>query len=233
MLSASELQSLDREDGFDCERVSLRCEPPPPNAGGTWKGGDRWTGSLALSERVGQWKEQTQGRTAMTCGNSPWNWWVQWRWKKCSRQHRWKGGHWSIYWVPTGVQANTESLPRVEKVAHLQWHRRSHQWVCHVITKLFARRLLTILLLYEQIIRECIANAPETYLDEIQDAIKKKTGTQIGIATIWRFIKRSGFTLKKVCPPPFFWIQTLTSGTLPSLTFILDIKTGFWKERER
>ena len=56
----------------------------------------------------------------------------------------------------------------------------------------------------EQVIQECINNAPETYLDEIRETIEKTTGTRIGVTTIWRFLRCSGFTLKKVRFLSFF-----------------------------
>ncbi|KAJ7591865.1 hypothetical protein C8J56DRAFT_781090 [Mycena floridula] len=40
----------------------------------------------------------------------------------------------------------------------------------------------------------------DTYLDEIREELREKTGHDISESTAWRYLKRSGHTMKKVRP---------------------------------
>ncbi|KAJ7599517.1 hypothetical protein C8J56DRAFT_769474 [Mycena floridula] len=40
----------------------------------------------------------------------------------------------------------------------------------------------------------------DTYLDEIREELREKTGRDISESTAWRYLKRSGHTMKKVRP---------------------------------
>ena len=47
------------------------------------------------------------------------------------------------------------------------------------------------------------------YLDEMKDLLEMRCGVQVNDSTIWKALKRSGFTMKKVCVlvtvvPPYF-----------------------------
>ncbi|KAJ7145426.1 Homeodomain-like protein [Mycena crocata] len=44
-----------------------------------------------------------------------------------------------------------------------------------------------------------VRHSSDVYLDELQEMLEDKRGTAVSEATIWRCLKRCGFTMKKVC----------------------------------
>ncbi|KAJ6456076.1 Homeodomain-like protein [Mycena sanguinolenta] len=44
-----------------------------------------------------------------------------------------------------------------------------------------------------------VRHSPDVYLDELREIIEEKRGTEVSEATIWRTLRRCGFTMKKVC----------------------------------
>ena len=49
-----------------------------------------------------------------------------------------------------------------------------------------------------QVISKCIEDSPDIYLDEIRDIVKEKLNVTLSLSTIWRFLARKDYTLKKV-----------------------------------
>jgi transposase len=43
-----------------------------------------------------------------------------------------------------------------------------------------------------------VRHSPDVYLAELQELIEDNTGTAVSESTIWRSLKRSRFTMKKV-----------------------------------
>ena len=39
---------------------------------------------------------------------------------------------------------------------------------------------------------------PDSYLDELQEALAMSSGVQVSRSTVWRTLRRAGFTMKKV-----------------------------------
>lgn len=64
-----------------------------------------------------------------------------------------------------------------------------------------------------QYIQACLARNCDTYLDEIQTGLDKTCGVKISLASIWRAMHRSGYTLKKVSSIPW----TLSTVLIPVL----------------
>jgi hypothetical protein len=52
---------------------------------------------------------------------------------------------------------------------------------------------------YRQFLQGSIRQTPDAYLDELKDTLLQRTGQDVSLATIWRTLTRSGFTMKKVC----------------------------------
>lgn len=46
-----------------------------------------------------------------------------------------------------------------------------------------------------------IAKTPDLYLDELQEMLAASCGRTVSRATIWRTLRRAGFTMKKVILP--------------------------------
>ena len=44
-----------------------------------------------------------------------------------------------------------------------------------------------------------IQRAPDLYLDELRELLTITCGVDVSESTIWRTLKRAGFTMKKVC----------------------------------
>jgi hypothetical protein len=50
-----------------------------------------------------------------------------------------------------------------------------------------------------------VQRAPDIYLKELQDMISMNCGVDVSISTLWRTLRRAGFTMKKVrSPSPHF-----------------------------
>jgi hypothetical protein len=47
-------------------------------------------------------------------------------------------------------------------------------------------------------IEACISHSPDVYLDEIRTRLEEACGVKVHESTVWRALKRRGFTLKKV-----------------------------------
>ncbi|KZP21980.1 hypothetical protein FIBSPDRAFT_664694, partial [Athelia psychrophila] len=43
-----------------------------------------------------------------------------------------------------------------------------------------------------------VRHKPDVYLDEMRELLEKRRGTAVNDSTIWRALKRSGFTMKKI-----------------------------------
>ncbi|KAJ7163771.1 hypothetical protein C8R46DRAFT_1101532 [Mycena filopes] len=43
-----------------------------------------------------------------------------------------------------------------------------------------------------------VRHSPDVYLDELRELLEEKRGCEVSEATIWRSLKRCGFTMKKV-----------------------------------
>jgi transposase len=44
-----------------------------------------------------------------------------------------------------------------------------------------------------------INTTPDFFLDELQEILQVYRGVNVSQATVWRTLKRAGFTMKKVC----------------------------------
>ncbi|KAJ7194797.1 hypothetical protein GGX14DRAFT_377632 [Mycena pura] len=44
-----------------------------------------------------------------------------------------------------------------------------------------------------------VRHSPDVYLDELRELLEETRGSEVSEATIWRSLKRCGFTMKKVC----------------------------------
>ncbi|KAJ7601842.1 Homeodomain-like protein [Mycena rosella] len=44
-----------------------------------------------------------------------------------------------------------------------------------------------------------VRHSPDVYLDELREMLEETRGSEVSEATIWRSLKRCGFTMKKVC----------------------------------
>jgi len=49
-----------------------------------------------------------------------------------------------------------------------------------------------------QFIHGSISKSPDIYLDELKQGLEETCGTSVSLSTVWRALKRSGFTMKKV-----------------------------------
>lgn len=57
----------------------------------------------------------------------------------------------------------------------------------------------------EQFLRGTIQHTPDIYLDELRELLKQRCGVDADEVTLWRALKRSGFTMKKVCTTGHSW----------------------------
>jgi len=48
-----------------------------------------------------------------------------------------------------------------------------------------------------QFLRGLVRHSPDAYLDEMQELLETRRGVDVGKATVWRALIRSGFTMKK------------------------------------
>ncbi|KAJ7301733.1 hypothetical protein DFH08DRAFT_640366, partial [Mycena albidolilacea] len=48
-------------------------------------------------------------------------------------------------------------------------------------------------------ITSLVRHSPDVYLDELREQLEDTRGSEVSEATIWRTLKRCGFTMKKVC----------------------------------
>ena len=49
-----------------------------------------------------------------------------------------------------------------------------------------------------QFIHDSISKLPDIYLDELKQALEETCGTSVSSSTVWRALKHSGFTMKKI-----------------------------------
>ena len=49
-----------------------------------------------------------------------------------------------------------------------------------------------------QFLQGSIRHTPDAYLDELRDALRKRAGKDVSVTTVWRTLRRSGFTMKQV-----------------------------------
>ena len=47
-------------------------------------------------------------------------------------------------------------------------------------------------------LRGSVRFSPDIYLDELQEMLEERLGVSAGQSTIWRALRKSGFTMKKV-----------------------------------
>ncbi|KDQ15261.1 hypothetical protein BOTBODRAFT_90220, partial [Botryobasidium botryosum FD-172 SS1] len=47
-------------------------------------------------------------------------------------------------------------------------------------------------------LRQVIAQTPDVYLDELRESLYETYGKHVSDSTIWRALKKAGFTMKKV-----------------------------------
>ncbi|KAF9490687.1 hypothetical protein BDN71DRAFT_1343785, partial [Pleurotus eryngii] len=47
-------------------------------------------------------------------------------------------------------------------------------------------------------IQGAVQYSPDVYLDELQEMLGGRLGVEVSLSTVWRALRRSGFTLKKV-----------------------------------
>jgi transposase len=59
-------------------------------------------------------------------------------------------------------------------------------------------RSVFIYLFHIQFVDAVLEHSPDAYLDEIQKELNEACGVQVHIFTVWRALKKRGFTLKKV-----------------------------------
>ena len=50
---------------------------------------------------------------------------------------------------------------------------------------------------HRELVLTLIAKQPDMTLEEVQTAISEKTGVQVGLSTVYRFLKKYNITLKK------------------------------------
>jgi transposase len=50
----------------------------------------------------------------------------------------------------------------------------------------------------QQFLTGVIRHSPDVYLDELRELLEDKRGCEVSEATLWRSLKRCGFTMKKV-----------------------------------
>jgi hypothetical protein len=72
-------------------------------------------------------------------------------------------------------------------------HRTMLLWVIFLIG--IIADIYTHQFLQGQINRSC-----DTYLDELREELEEKCGVSVSLATVWRALRRSGHTMKKVFP---------------------------------
>lgn len=51
---------------------------------------------------------------------------------------------------------------------------------------------------YEQFLLGTIRRSPDLYLDELQEMMAVSCGIDVSRSTVWRTLRRAGFTMKKV-----------------------------------
>jgi hypothetical protein len=49
------------------------------------------------------------------------------------------------------------------------------------------------------VLLKTVKDAPDLYLDELREELKLATGVSASIPTVWRTLRRVGYTMKKVC----------------------------------
>jgi transposase len=62
---------------------------------------------------------------------------------------------------------------------------------------MFGKLLLTL----QQFIEALVEQTPDIWLCEIRDALSTVCGVVVGLATVWRVLKRQGFMWKWVSQP--------------------------------
>jgi transposase len=50
-----------------------------------------------------------------------------------------------------------------------------------------------------QFIQGTVGKKCDTYLDELQESLRDNCGVEASLQTVWRALKRSGYSMKKVC----------------------------------
>ena len=58
-----------------------------------------------------------------------------------------------------------------------------------------------------QYLRSCIARSADSYLDELQNQLEDMCRVKVSLPTIWRALRREGFTMKRVRQLYFIIIQ--------------------------
>jgi len=58
--------------------------------------------------------------------------------------------------------------------------------------------LQSLIVSFSKFLQGNIRRTPDAYLDELKDALVQRTGKVTSQATIWRVLRDSGFTMKKV-----------------------------------
>ena len=58
-----------------------------------------------------------------------------------------------------------------------------------------------------QYLRSCIARSADSYLDELQNQLEDMCRMKVSLPTIWRALRREGFTMKRVRQLYFIIIQ--------------------------
>jgi hypothetical protein len=58
--------------------------------------------------------------------------------------------------------------------------------------------IITLIFFIVQYIEACISHSPDAYLDELLTQLEEACGVKVHESTVWRALKRRGFTLKKV-----------------------------------
>ena len=77
-------------------------------------------------------------------------------------------------------------------------------WICHCLFSSYSKGVSFL-----QYLKSCIARSADSYLDELQIQLEQLCHVKVSLPTIWRALRREGFTMKKVrqCYVYFIIIQ--------------------------
>jgi transposase len=58
--------------------------------------------------------------------------------------------------------------------------------------------IITLIFFIVKYVEACVSHSPDAYLDELRTQLEEACGVKVHESTVWRALKRRGFTLKKV-----------------------------------
>ena len=76
-----------------------------------------------------------------------------------------------------------------------------------------------------------LSNTPDLYLDELRLELQERFGVSVSISTIWRTLRKGGYTMKKVCYVSYQYSGRLLANSVINSSLVSPLSEVLRNER--